>query len=94
MEPAKISVTCSSCQAKYRVPESLSARKITCKKCGKPIFLTIQGAFREKNGKPRRSTRTYSRLKRAPVKLSGIHLLTAGLTIILVGVLVKLVIFH
>ena len=33
-------VECKMCRARYKVPEKIQAKKVTCKKCGNAIFLS------------------------------------------------------
>jgi predicted Zn finger-like uncharacterized protein len=99
MEATLVSISCPNCGAKYRIPDSIAAKKVTCKKCGSAIFLRLQGAFREKNGSgdhaPRRpTTARYARLKGGkPVKMNPLHYVSALVTVVLLVVFVKMVLF-
>jgi predicted Zn finger-like uncharacterized protein len=101
MEATKVSISCPNCGARYRIPDSVSAKKVNCKKCGSAIFLRLQGAFREKNGsngsgprRPRPTTSRYARLKGPKqVKMGALHYVSAVLTIVLLVAFVKVVFF-
>lgn len=98
MEATKVSITCPSCATKYKVPDTLSVKKVTCKRCGAAIFLRLQGAFREKNGAEagpaRRPTGRYARMKSAkPVKMTALHYISAVVTLALLVVFVKMILF-
>ena len=95
MEATKVSITCPGCGAKYRIPDSISAKKVRCKKCGSAIFLRLHGAFRHRDsGTRRRPTGRYARLKGAkPVKMSPLHYVTAVVTLVLLVAIVKVLLF-
>ena len=81
-------VECKNCEARYRLPARVSSQKLTCKRCGKPIFV--------RNGttaKRRTTTRRYTRVKGAqqPKQISPLMYLSGvGCVLILVGAAVVL----
>ncbi|MBN2490955.1 MAG: hypothetical protein JXQ29_08905 [Planctomycetes bacterium] len=53
-------IECKHCEARYKIPASFAAHKITCKRCGNPIFL------RSRTTTKRHTTvRRYTRVKGA-----------------------------
>jgi len=51
-------VECKNCEARYKIPETFTAHKITCKRCKHPIFLK-----NPTSRKKRTTTRRYTRVK-------------------------------
>lgn len=44
------SVECKLCGAKYKVPVSAESRRLSCKKCGRSIFVSASRRARQKAG--------------------------------------------
>jgi len=82
-------IECKNCEARYRVPAGMSSQKLTCKRCGKPIFV--------RNGttaKRHTTTRRYTRVKGAqkPKAISALMYCSGvGCVLILVGAVVAFV---
>ena len=86
-----LAIECKNCESRYRVPAGLAGRKLTCKHCGKPIFVR-NGT----TGKRRTTSRRYTRVKGAQQakKVSPIMYLSGvGCLLILVGAIVAFVTF-
>lgn len=81
-------IECKNCEARYRVPPSMSGKKLTCKRCGKPIFVRSGTT-----AKRRTTTRRYTRVKGAqkPKQISPLMYASgAGCLLIVVGAVVAL----
>jgi hypothetical protein len=78
-----LQIECKNCEARYRVPPTMAGKKLTCKRCGKPIFVREAGATTKKR---RTTTRRYTRVKGAqqPKKISPMMYLSGVACVVLV----------
>jgi DNA-directed RNA polymerase subunit RPC12/RpoP len=81
-------IQCKNCEARYKVPATITAHKMACKRCGHPIFLKSRATT-----KRRTAVRRYTRVKGAvkPTKVSPL-LYASGVAclVLLVAVVVYL----
>lgn len=87
-------IQCKNCEARYRLPAGVSGQKLTCKRCGKPIFVRNGTTGKRRTTTRRTTTRSYTRVKGAqkPKQISPVMYLSGvGCLLILVGAVVVLV---
>lgn len=82
--------TCKKCETRYRVPATYEGRKITCRRCGAPIFL------RTRSGTGRRPTvRRYTRSRAAvPRKATPFQIASGVISLMIVVAIVVYFILH
>ena len=79
-------VECKNCEARYKVPATVTAHKMQCKRCKSPIFLNVQTATRGRRPTTRRATRV--RGNPPPKKASMLQVLSGVLCLVIIGVLI------
>ena len=83
-----LTIPCKHCDARYKIPDTFTGHKFTCKKCQNPIFIKSRTTT-----KRRPTVRRHTRVKGAvkPRKVSPLlYVSGAACVVLLAGVIIYL----